>query len=272
MTAGSARTHRCVGAAGSVHDAPTQPRAGLVSVHRGPGWSSTARSTNPRGGGPVAPGLGLQSVPTPLPVHRGKERWKVSRFRPDAASRPAADASPVRQVASPFCPVCSHWPHAVRLSSSARWSTPTTYAAGGRRLMGSSPHLPVGTAGAEPPRLSPAARAGGSGFEISPAAPDRLSTLAAMAAHLVHALGPVSRRGPEPRASGRGRRAGYAASLATASGERTPVSSSDTSHSLRATSTSCAAFERPTSLGAPRPSMKPLGPAKLFPGMSATAA
>ena len=56
------------------------------------------------------------------------------------------------------------------------------------------------------------------------------------------------------------------------SGKRTPVSSSETSQSRRATSASLAASDRPTSFGAPRCSMKPPGPAKLSPGMSATAA
>ena len=60
--------------------------------------------------------------------------------------------------------------------------------------------------------------------------------------------------------------------LAAASGNRTPVSCSETSHSRRATAVSFAASERSTSFGWPRISMKPPGPAKLLPGISATAA
>ena len=56
------------------------------------------------------------------------------------------------------------------------------------------------------------------------------------------------------------------------SGKRTPVSCSETSQRRRATSMSCAPTERSTSFGAPRCSLKPPGPAKLLPGMSATAA
>ena len=56
------------------------------------------------------------------------------------------------------------------------------------------------------------------------------------------------------------------------SGKRTPVSSSETSQRRRAMFMSWAAADRPTSFGAPRCSRNPPGPAKLLPGMSATAA
>ena len=62
------------------------------------------------------------------------------------------------------------------------------------------------------------------------------------------------------------------AGVETPSPKRTPVSSSETSHSRRATSASSAASLRPTSFGAPRCSMNPPGPAKAAGGTSATAA
>lgn len=50
------------------------------------------------------------------------------------------------------------------------------------------------------------------------------------------------------------------APVLAASGKAVPVSSSETVHSRRATARSRAAFDRPTSLGAPRPSSRPSGP------------
>jgi hypothetical protein len=68
------------------------------------------------------------------------------------------------------------------------------------------------------------------------------------------------------------RRNGGQAPTPAASPKATPVSCSETSHSLPATAMSCADFVRPTSFAGPRCSIKPPGPAKLFPGTSAVAA